>query len=84
MSCDRCYNGAMVRTPSNLINRDSDILGGTPVFLGTRVPVSTLFVYLEKGSPLDEFLNDFPSVTRAHAIGVLKTAGAALVHESAA
>jgi uncharacterized protein (DUF433 family) len=57
---------------TNLINRSDDILGGTPVFWGTRVPVQTLFDYLEGGDTLDEFLDDFPSVSREHAIKVLE------------
>jgi uncharacterized protein (DUF433 family) len=56
----------------SLIKRDDDILGGTPVFAGTRVPVQTLFDYLEEGDTLDEFLDDFPSVTREHAVKVLE------------
>ncbi|MDT7604292.1 MAG: hypothetical protein QOF61_2289 [Acidobacteriota bacterium] len=55
-----------------LIQRDDDILGGTPVFAGTRVPVQTLFDYLEEGDTLDEFLDDFPAVTRDHAVKVLE------------
>lgn len=57
---------------SSLINRSDDILGGTPVFAGTRVPVQTLFDYLEEGDSLDEFLDDFPAISREHAIKVLK------------
>lgn len=57
---------------SDLINRSDDILGGTPVFAGTRVPVQTLFDYLEEGDSLDEFLDDFPAVSREHAIKVLE------------
>jgi uncharacterized protein (DUF433 family) len=57
---------------TDLINRSEDILGGTPVFAGTRVPVQTLFDYLEEGDNLDEFLDDFPAVTREHAIKVLE------------
>ncbi len=56
----------------SLINRSNDILGGTPVFAGTRVPVQTLFDYLEEGDSLDEFLDDFPAVSREHAIKVLE------------
>lgn len=55
-----------------LIQRSADILGGTPVFAGTRVPVQTLIDYLEAGQPLDEFLDDFPTVTREHAAAVLE------------
>jgi uncharacterized protein (DUF433 family) len=57
---------------ADLINRSNDILGGTPVFAGTRVPVQTLFDYLEEGDTLDEFLDDFPAVSREHAIKVLE------------
>jgi len=56
----------------NLIVRDREILGGMPVFAGTRVPVKTLFDYLKQGYPLDEFLDDFPTVQREHALAVLK------------
>jgi uncharacterized protein (DUF433 family) len=58
---------------ADLIIRSNDILGGTPVFAGTRVPVQTLFDYLEAGDSLDEFLDDFPAVTREHAIKILET-----------
>ena len=51
-----------------------DIMGGTPVFAGTRVPVQTFVEYLEAGDPLDEFLLDFPSVTRDQAVAVLELA----------
>ncbi len=57
---------------SDLITVDSDILGGTPVFKGTRVPVKTLFEYLEDSLSLDYFLETFPSVTREQASAVLK------------
>jgi uncharacterized protein (DUF433 family) len=53
------------------VQSDPDILGGTPVFVGTRVPVRALLDYLEHGRPLGEFLDDFPTVERAQAIGVL-------------
>lgn len=54
------------------IVRDHDILGGTPVFAGTRVPVQALLDYLEGGHSLQEFLDDFPTVNRDQAIRVLK------------
>jgi uncharacterized protein (DUF433 family) len=57
---------------ADLINRSEDILGGTPVFAGTRVPVQTLFDYIEEGDTLDEFLDDFPAVSKEHAIKVLE------------
>ncbi len=55
-----------------LIERSEEILGGTPVFAGTRVPLQTLFSYLEEGDTLDEFLDDFPSLSREHAVKVLE------------
>ena len=67
-------------SPSALIiHRDPDILGGTPVFVGTRVPAQALIDYLEHGRPLAEFLDDFPSVTREQAVAALGLARAALV-----
>ena len=54
-----------------IINRDEDILGGTPVFSGTRVPIQNLFDCLRRGYSLEEFLDDFPSVTREQAVGLL-------------
>ena len=55
-----------------LINRDPEIMGGTPVFMGTRVPVKNLFDWIEGGDSLDYFLENFPSVTREQAVGVLE------------
>ena len=57
-----------------LITRDLDILGGVPVFAGTRVPVRVFIDHLEAGDRLDEFLEDYPSVTKEQAIGVLEMA----------
>ena len=62
-----------------VIHSDPAILGGVPVFVGTRVPVQTLLDYLEAGEPLGEFLEDFPSVTREQAMAVVRMAGEALV-----
>jgi uncharacterized protein (DUF433 family) len=56
------------------IERSADVLGGTPVFSGTRVPVRTLIDYLEAGDSLNEFLTDFPTVTREQAVAVLERA----------
>ncbi len=56
------------------INIDSEILGGTPVFKGTRVPVESLFLHFEKGIPLDEFLEDFPSVSKLQAVAIIEIA----------
>ncbi|KAA5542871.1 DUF433 domain-containing protein [Adhaeribacter rhizoryzae] len=53
------------------ISIDQKILGGQPVFKGTRVPIETLFFHLEKGVSLDEFLEDFPSVSKEQAVSVL-------------
>jgi uncharacterized protein (DUF433 family) len=61
-------------TTSTVVQRDPDILGGTPVFVGTRVPIRTLFDYLEGGDSLGEFLEDFPSVTRDQAVAALHLA----------
>ena len=58
---------------------DPEILGGAPVFAGTRVPVRILFEHLEAGDSLDVFLEDFPSVSRELAVQVLEDARAALV-----
>ena len=56
----------------SIINRDPEILGGTPVFMGTRVPIRAIFDYLEAGDSLDEFLDDFPSVKKEQALAVLE------------
>jgi uncharacterized protein (DUF433 family) len=63
-----------------VIHSDPDILGGTPVFVGTRVPVKTLLDYLEGGERLDEFLDDFPSVSREQAVAILELAKEILRH----
>ena len=57
-----------------MIVSDREILGGTPVFRGTRVPVKNLIDYLEAGDSLDTFLDEFPSVSRAQAIAALEIA----------
>lgn len=56
------------------ITTDPDILGGTPVFTGTRVPVESLFDHLENGVTIDQFLDDFPTVSRQQAVAVLELA----------
>ena len=66
-------------TATNLITVDPDILGGTPVFKGTRVPVKTLFDYLEDNYSVEEFLECFPSVKGEMARRVLKRSEAALL-----
>ena len=69
---------------NELITVDPDILGGTPVFKGTRVPVKTLFEYLEDNYSLDEFLECFPSVTREMARRILERSELALLEPVAA
>ena len=63
----------------DLITADPEILGGTPVFKGTRVPVKTLFEYLEDNYALEEFLECFPSVTREMACQILERSETALL-----
>jgi uncharacterized protein (DUF433 family) len=59
-----------------VVHSDREILGGIPVFVGMRVPVKTLYDYLESGDALDEFLEDFPSVSREQAVAALELEGA--------
>jgi uncharacterized protein (DUF433 family) len=66
-----------VTTP--LVHSDPEILGGTPVFVGTRVPLQTLFDYLESDESLETFLEHFPSVSRKQAIAALQSAKEMLV-----
>ena len=70
--------------PDPLITMSPNRLSGTPVFAGTRVPVQTLVDYLEAGDSLDDFLADFPSVSREHAIAVLEVAKSALLAKAVA
>jgi uncharacterized protein (DUF433 family) len=58
----------------DVVHSDPEIMSGTPVFVGTRVPVYNLFEYLEAGDSLDKFLASFPSVTREQAIAALELA----------
>ena len=70
-------------TNQNLVvHRDPEILGGTPVFVGTRVPVKILFDYLGAGDSLEVFLDEFPSVTRAQAVAALELAREALAADA--
>jgi uncharacterized protein (DUF433 family) len=73
-----------VMTPRSVVQSNPEILGGEPVFAGTRVPVRNLIDYLEHGSSLDDFLTDFPSVTREQAVSVLEMAREAAGREAAA
>jgi len=61
------------------VHCETDILAGTPVFIGTRVPFQTLMDYLEAGHPLSDFLSDFPTVTRRQALAALDQATEALL-----
>jgi uncharacterized protein (DUF433 family) len=66
----------------SLITIDKDIQGGQPVFSGTRVPVESLFDHLESGISLDDFLEDFPGVTRQQAVDLLETANKILTSKN--
>jgi uncharacterized protein (DUF433 family) len=65
--------------PKQIVHSDPDIVSGTPVFVGTRVPARALLDYLEGGETIDEFLDDFPSVSREQAVAFLEEAGRALL-----
>jgi uncharacterized protein (DUF433 family) len=64
---------------SEIVHSNPEILGGTPVFVGTRVPVQSLLVYLERGETLEEFLENYSTVSREQAIAFLEEAGRALL-----
>ncbi|MGH9516906.1 MAG: DUF433 domain-containing protein [Terriglobales bacterium] len=66
---------------NELITKDPDVLGGTPVFRNTRVPFQNLLEYLEAGQTIDEFLDDFPTVTRQNAIEALEHAKALVLNQ---
>lgn len=68
------YQDMAMANPNLVVHRDPEILGGTPVFVGTRVPIKILFDYLEAGDSLEVFLDEFPSVTRAQAVAALELA----------
>ena len=61
------------KSPYGIVHSDPSILGGTPVFVGTRVPLQNLMDYLDAGQSIDEFLEAFPSVTREQALAVAET-----------
>jgi uncharacterized protein (DUF433 family) len=65
--------------PTRIIHSDPEILGGTPVFVGTRVPVQALLDFLEGGDTIEEFLDNYPGVSRDQAIAFLEEAGRALI-----
>lgn len=66
---------------AKIINIDPELMGGTPVFMGTRVPVEFLLSYLVEGGTVEEFLNSYPSVCREQAISFLNAAGHALIQQ---
>ena len=66
-----------------VVSASADVMGGTPVFPGTRVPVQTLLDYLEAGEPIDEFLAGFPTVTRGQVVAFLERATALAINEAA-
>jgi uncharacterized protein (DUF433 family) len=68
----------------SIVSRDPDIMSGALCFTGTRVPVKNLFDYLEGSSSLEEFLDDFPSVSRERAVAVLEAARASLAADASA
>ena len=72
-------NGRPTMQPGIIIVKDPDILGGTPVFRDTRVPFQALLDYLEGGETIDEFLDDFPTVSKDDAIAALELAKSLLV-----
>jgi uncharacterized protein (DUF433 family) len=65
--------------PKQIVHSDPEILGGTPVFVGTRVPVQALLDFLEGGDTIEEFLDNYPGVSREQAIAFLEEASRALV-----
>ena len=65
--------------PKQIVHSNPEILGGTPVFVGTRVPVQALLDYLEGGETIEEFLDDYPTVRREQAVAFLEEAGRALL-----
>ncbi|HKO54632.1 MAG TPA: DUF433 domain-containing protein [Thermoanaerobaculia bacterium] len=71
-------------TIQSVVHSDPEIMSGTPVFVGTRVPVYNLFDYLEAGDSLDKFLASFPSVTREQAIAALELAKEAVTEVASA
>jgi uncharacterized protein (DUF433 family) len=66
-------------TNSSIISQSPEIMGGTPVFRGTRVPIQTLFDYLKAGESIDDFLEGFPTVTRTQVITLLEEIGQEIV-----
>jgi len=76
-----CDTISDIMRSDGIIVKDGDILGGTPVFRGTRVPFQALLDYLEGGQTLDEFLDDFPTVSKEAAVAALELAKSLLVSQ---
>ena len=68
---DHRFKATKMARQASVVHSDPEILGGTPVFVGTRVPLRNLIDYLEGGYSLDEFLDDFPTVSRDQVVAVL-------------
>jgi uncharacterized protein (DUF433 family) len=73
-------NGGLME--KNVVHSDPEIMGGTPVFMGTRVPVSYLFDYLEAGDSIEVFLDDYPTVSKDVAIAALKAASKLITRDA--
>ena len=71
-----------MRDAESVIHIDPEILGGTPVFVGTRVPLQALIDYIRGGHPLSDFLDDFPTVSQSQAVAALEQAKELLVAHS--
>jgi uncharacterized protein (DUF433 family) len=65
--------------PKQIVHSDPEILGGTPVFAGTRVPVDALIDFLERGDTIEDFLENYPGVSREQAVAFLEEASRALI-----
>jgi uncharacterized protein (DUF433 family) len=76
--------GVIRMNVQQVVHSDPEIMSGTPVFVGTRVPVYNLFDYLEAGDPLEKFLASFPSVTRDQAVAALELAKEAVAELASA
>ena len=72
-----------MRMSKPVVTTTPEVMGGTPVFPGTRVPVQTLLDYLKAGDSIDDFLEGFPTVTREHVVGFLERGAALTVNDAA-
>jgi uncharacterized protein (DUF433 family) len=72
MDCSPQHQAILDRPPASVIHSDPEIMGGTPVFIGTRVPLKNLVDYLDCGHSVDEFLDDFPTVRAAQVQAVMR------------